>query len=110
MEAPPPPPGFDVPEGMVLRLLKAVYGTKQGGRTWYEDIRATLESMGYTRLESDHAIFVRVEDGALSIISLYVDDVTMLSKGLKIINQDKEALRPHPTLLSLANAWGVHVT
>ena len=25
------PPGFDVPEGMVLHLIKAVYGTKQGG-------------------------------------------------------------------------------
>jgi hypothetical protein len=25
------PPGFDVPDGMVLRLIKAVYGTKQGG-------------------------------------------------------------------------------
>ena len=27
-----PPPGFDIPDGMVLRLVKAVYGTKQGGR------------------------------------------------------------------------------
>jgi Reverse transcriptase (RNA-dependent DNA polymerase) len=26
-----PPPGFNVPNGMVLRLRKAVYGTKQGG-------------------------------------------------------------------------------
>jgi hypothetical protein len=25
------PPGFDVPDGMVLRLIKVVYGTKQGG-------------------------------------------------------------------------------
>jgi Reverse transcriptase (RNA-dependent DNA polymerase) len=25
------PLGFDVPDGMVLRLIKAVYGTKQGG-------------------------------------------------------------------------------
>ena len=27
-----PPPGFDIPESMVLKLLKAVYGTKQGGQ------------------------------------------------------------------------------
>ena len=26
------PPGFDIPEGMVLKLNKALYGTKQGGR------------------------------------------------------------------------------
>ena len=42
-----PPPGFDIPDSMVLKLVKAVYGTKQGGRMWYQDIRATLENMGY---------------------------------------------------------------
>jgi hypothetical protein len=26
-----PSPGFNIPEGMVLKLNKAVYGTKQGG-------------------------------------------------------------------------------
>ena len=26
-----PPHGFDIPDGMVLKLVKAVYGTKQGG-------------------------------------------------------------------------------
>jgi hypothetical protein len=26
-----PPPGFDIPGGMVLKLIKAVYSTKQGG-------------------------------------------------------------------------------
>ena len=37
-----PPPNFDVPEGMVLHHVKAVYGPKQGGRVWYEEIRAKL--------------------------------------------------------------------
>jgi Reverse transcriptase (RNA-dependent DNA polymerase) len=26
-----PPPGFNTPDGMVLRLKKAIYGIKQGG-------------------------------------------------------------------------------
>ena len=34
-----PPPGLHVLEGMVLKLMKAVYGTKQGGHIWYENIR-----------------------------------------------------------------------
>jgi hypothetical protein len=59
-----PPPSFDVPDGMVLRLVKAVYGTKQGGR-----------------VEADHAVFVRTH-GTLSIIALYIDDITMVSKDL----------------------------
>jgi hypothetical protein len=88
-----PPPGFDIPEGMVLRLVKAVYGTKQGGRLWYEAIRDKLRSMGYTRTESDHAVFTCTHDGAFSTVALYVDDITMVSDRLESISQDKAALR-----------------
>ena len=54
-----PPPGFDIPEGMVLKLNKAVYGTKQGGRVWYKNVKAELNKMGYHRTEANHAVFVR---------------------------------------------------
>ena len=42
-----PPPGFNIPEGIVLKLNKAVYGTKRGGHVWYKNIKAGLERMGY---------------------------------------------------------------
>jgi hypothetical protein len=87
-----PPPGFNVPDGMVLRLIKAVYGTKQGGRVWYEEISGTLRDMGYTRTDADHAVFTRGAGSALSIIALYVDDITMVATTLASINRDKEAL------------------
>ena len=53
-----PPPDFDVPEGVVLRLIKAIYSTKQGGHMWYNNIYARLEMMGYTCTKSDHAVFI----------------------------------------------------
>jgi hypothetical protein len=107
-----PPPGFDVPDGMVLKLVKALYGTKQGGHVWYENIRNTLNSMGYERTEADHAVFTRVRSGALSILALYVDDITMACKSLEVINQDKEQLKKHYEMTDLGEiAWilGVHV-
>jgi Reverse transcriptase (RNA-dependent DNA polymerase) len=88
-----PSPGFDIPKGMVLRLKKAVYSTKQGGCTWYEHIRVTLKSMNYRHTNADHAIFTCTKDGILSIITLYVDDITMAYKSLKVINEDKEMLK-----------------
>jgi reverse transcriptase-like protein len=51
------PPGFDIPEGMVLHLVKAVYGMKQEGHVWYENIRLKLEAMDYKHTEADHAVF-----------------------------------------------------
>jgi hypothetical protein len=107
------PPGFEIPAGMVLRLVKAVYGTKQGGRVWYEEIRDKLGFMGYQHTEADHAVFTRTHNGALSIIALYVDDITMASKDIETINQDKAALRESYEMTDLSDiSWilGMHVT
>ena len=52
------PTGLEIPEGMVLWLNRAVYGTKQGGRVWYKDVCSTMVEMGYTRIEADHAVFI----------------------------------------------------
>jgi reverse transcriptase-like protein len=106
------PPGFDVPEGMVLCLVKAVYGTKQGGHVWYKNIRSKLEAMGYKCTEADHAVFTHVQDSKHSIIALYVNDITIASKNLKIISQDKEALKKHYEMTDLGEiSWilGMHV-
>jgi hypothetical protein len=98
---------------MVLCLLKAVYGTKQGGHIWYKDTHATLKSMGYTHLELDHMVFIHIVDGAISIISLYIDNVTMLCKSLKTINHDKEALKRSYQMTNLGEiSWilGIQIT
>jgi reverse transcriptase-like protein len=105
-------PGFDVPEGMVLHLVKAVYGTKQEGHIWYENIRSKLEVMGYKCTKADHAVFTCVQDSEHSIIALYVNDITIASKNLKIISQDKEALKKHYEMTGLGEiSWilGMHI-
>ena len=108
-----PPLSFDIPDGMVLRLIKAIYGTKQEGCVWYNNIRTTLKTMGYTCTESDHAIFIHFQDGKVSIIALYVDDFTMACEDLAIIEQDKEELKKHYQMTDLGElTWilGMHVT
>jgi reverse transcriptase-like protein len=105
-------PGFDVPEGMVLCLIKAMYGTKQEGHIWYENIRSKLEAMGYKCTEADHAVFTCVQDNEHSIIALYVNDITIASKNLKIISQDKEVLKKHYEMTDLGEiSWilGMHI-
>jgi hypothetical protein len=61
-------------------------------RVWYEDMQGTLSELGYTRTKIDHAISVRPSDGIPNIITLYVDDMGLISESLKHILQDKEAL------------------
>lgn len=108
-----PPPGFSTPEGMVFRLVKAVYGTKQGGRVWYEDIRGTLEEMGYRHTEADHAVFIRTTDSFPSILALYVDDITMASKDISSIERDKKKLKARYQMTDMGEiSWilGIRVT
>jgi hypothetical protein len=100
------PPGLDIPEGIVLKLLKAVYGTKQGGHIWYESISAKLRAMGYQCTEADHAMFVCTNNSTISIIALYMDD-------LNAINRDKAALSQAYQMTDLGEmSWilGMHVT
>jgi hypothetical protein len=108
-----PPPGFEVPNSMVLKLVKALYSTKPGGHVWYENIRDTLKSIGYECTKADHAIFTCVHGSALSILMLYIDNITMACKSLQAINQDKEQLKQHYEITDLGEiTWilGVHVT
>jgi len=87
------PPGFDIPEGHVLKLKKGIYSTRQGSHVWYIDFSGTLSELGYTRMEADHTVFVRKSSGFPDIITTYVDDMGLISESLERINRNKEALR-----------------
>jgi Reverse transcriptase (RNA-dependent DNA polymerase) len=109
------PPGFNIPKGMVLQPVKAVYGTKQGDRVWYEEIRDTLTTMGYQCTDTDHAVFIQHKENGdpPSLITLYVDDITMAAKCPESIQCDKEALKAHYQMSDLCEImWilGMHVT
>lgn len=108
-----PLPGLDTSVDMVLRLIKAVYSTKQGGWVWYEEICQTFRNMGYTRTSANHAVFIHTCDNIFSIIILYVDDLMLSSTCLKAMLEDKDFLMKHYLMTDLGEAsWilGVQVT
>ena len=58
----------------VLKLKKALYGTKQAGRLWQQKLRAHLLSpeQGFTNLPSDPCLFRRTNKLGTIIIGVYV--------------------------------------
>ena len=47
-------------EGKVCHLIKGLYGLKQAGRGWYQEMsRVLMKDLGFTRSAVDHSVFFR---------------------------------------------------
>jgi transposase InsO family protein len=62
-------------EHKVLRLRKALYGLRQAPRAWNAKLDATLRALGFTRCETEHALYVRRRGKFELIVGVYVDDL-----------------------------------
>ena len=62
------------------RRLKSLYGLKQSGYLWHEEIDATMIALGLQRSKSDPCLYYVWDDGKLTICGLYVDDLLVLSQ------------------------------
>ena len=51
--------GFKVlsQEDKVIHLKQAIYGLRQSGCEWYEDLMSTLTNVGFQRCKVEHAMF-----------------------------------------------------
>jgi len=77
------PPGFIIAkhEGDVYKLHKALYGLKQAPRAWYSRIDSYFMQMGFKRSQNEATLYVKTNgNGAMIIVSLYVDDL-LLTRG-----------------------------
>jgi Reverse transcriptase (RNA-dependent DNA polymerase) len=43
----------------VWRLLKTLYGLKQGAKNWYDVLYQALVKLGFKRTEADHGVFYK---------------------------------------------------
>ena len=75
-----PPKALKCPKGMVLLLLRSLYGLKQSGREWYIEACAGLKSLGFYPCFSEPSVFITTDRSI--IIGLYVDDMVVLGQEL----------------------------
>ena len=64
--------GFNDGSGQVLQLHKVLYGLKQAGRAWHQQLHSMLLSFGYIQSSADECIYVRINGSNIEIISVYV--------------------------------------
>ena len=73
---------------LVCRLKKALYGTIEAARLWYEMFVEDAKRFGYLVNETDMCVFRRSEDdGSISVLVLHVDDCLIRAKDDSTIDR-----------------------
>ncbi|QRW10540.1 Copia-like polyprotein/retrotransposon [Ceratobasidium sp. AG-Ba] len=87
------PEGFGTGDGKVKVLHKAIYGLKQGSRAFYDKVNDTLKEIGFTRCESDPAVFTYRRDGEEAILLAHVDDFLLAGSSRSFLDEIKVELK-----------------
>ena len=72
------PPGYETGGAdMVCRLVKTIYGTKQAGNEWNNELNGfMLASLGFTRCKSDSCVYVKKSrTNQVITAGVFVDDI-----------------------------------
>ena len=69
-----------------------IYGLKQSPRCWNSTLDAYLKEMQFTQTASDPCIYYRKNREDMMFIGVYVDDLILVARNEKQLNQVKEKL------------------
>ena len=87
------PEGYEDKTGRVCELVKTLYGLKQSGREWNNELDHKLKRFGFKRLLSDPCAYMKERNDELVIITVWVDDLLIFGTSNKCIEQTKSDLR-----------------
>ena len=109
------PPDYETrdKDGWVLRLVKSLYGLKQGAKNWYDALHKALTELGFTRSEADHGVFFKEIGKHIIIFAVHVDDGMVTGSSISLINKFKEEMNAKYRLTDLgAVNWllGIKIT
>lgn len=80
---------------LVVRVNRSLYGFRQSGRNWNEEIDAWLRSYGLVPSKADPCVYVKgslnSKEGLL-IVALYVDDLPIFASKLETLLSFKRAI------------------
>ena len=78
------PKGLDIPNKnhsrnmYCVKLQKSLYGLKQSGRMWYNQLKKFLLQKGFSNNEDCPCVFIKKSLSGFCIISVYVDDLNII--------------------------------
>lgn len=77
----------------VCLMRKALYGLRQAGCVWHKRLDEELRRLRATPINADPCIYLKKERNQLIVIVVYVDDILILSRSKKSIEDLRDRLK-----------------
>lgn len=85
-----PAPFYEGNKKHVCLLKKSLYGLRQSGRAWNERLDEFLLRQGLSRSVADPCVYYNGEGGL--IVGMYVDDILILARNEKTVENFKSEI------------------
>lgn len=84
---------------LIVRLLKCLYGLKQAGLGWNDELSKTLINDGFlTQSRGDVCLFYKIENGKYILLVKHVDDLLLSTNSSEMTAEVKKALSKYGKL------------
>ncbi|MBW0572720.1 hypothetical protein O181_112435 [Austropuccinia psidii MF-1] len=90
-----PPTGIQVPKFKILKLRKALYGTKQASRCWWLHLKGILMDISFVSNGEDARTYTLNRDGQQAILWIHVDDGPLTASSGSLICWISQRLEQH---------------
>ena len=86
------PQGYEVKgkEDKVLKLKNVLYGLKQAPRAWNARIDKYLQEINFIKCPYEHALYIKIQNGDILIVCLYVDDSIITGSNPSMFDEFKK--------------------
>lgn len=92
MDLPPGCTVLDTQQGTVCRLKKSLYGLKQSPRAWFGRFTKSMKAFGFCQSNSDHTLFLKKQQGRITALIVYVDDMVLTGNDVEEMERLQEYL------------------
>ncbi len=95
------PPGYNDGSGRSCILIRSLYGLKQAGNVWNQELNRVLAEINFTQLKTDYCCYIRREGDDFTILLVWVDDFVSMSTMDDLNDVTERDLKAHFDVKSL---------
>jgi hypothetical protein len=86
------PPGVQVPDGSILKLRKALYGTRQASRCWWLHLKSKLATIGFLPNLEDQSSYTYSSGDDRAFLWVHVDNGLFTASSPALLDRLKSLL------------------